>query len=50
MIQQLNGFGSQWQEADLAAFAVHPDLRLGQQEIIAIQIQHFLGPEALQQH
>jgi hypothetical protein len=29
VIQQLNGFGRQWQKADPAAFAVHPDLRLG---------------------
>src|SRR5713101_3377976 len=50
MIQQLSRFRSQRKEADLVTLAAHADLRFRQQQIVAIQIQDFLGPESLQQH
>jgi hypothetical protein len=50
MFAQLNGFGSQWEEARLLAFAPHTDLRFGQEDIVTIQIQHFFRPQPFQQH
>ena len=50
VIQQLSRFRSQRKEAGLITLAAHADLRFRQQQIVAIQIQDFLGPESLQQH
>ena len=41
VIEQLNGFRRQRQEASLAAFAAHADLRFGKQHIVPIQSQDF---------
>jgi hypothetical protein len=50
VIQQIYGFGSQRQKADLAALAAHTDLRLGQQQVVPIERQYFLGAQAREQH
>jgi hypothetical protein len=49
VIEQLNGFGSQRQETNLATFAAYAYLSFLQQQVVAIKRQHFHGPQPLQQ-
>ena len=50
VIEQLNGFRRQRQEAQFAAFAANADLRFGKQHVVPVQSQHFAGPQPLQEH
>ena len=50
MIQQLDGFRSQWQAAEFAALAAHAHLRFGKQQIVAVEREHFAGAQTVEQH
>ena len=50
MIEQLRGFRSQGQQAQLVALAAHAELAFGQQHVIAVQGHHFGGAESVHEH
>jgi hypothetical protein len=50
MIEQLNGFWSEWEKSQLASFAVNAQLPFGKQHVVRVQTQDLRGPESLQEH
>ena len=49
-MEHLDGFGGQGQQALLISFAEDADLRIGQLEIFELEIEGFLGAQAVEQH
>ena len=50
MFEQLNGFGSERSEPQLASLAANSQLRFGKQHVIGIECQDLRRPESLQEH
>ena len=50
LVEDLDDFRGQWQNALLVSLAENPHLRIGQLEILKLESQNFAGAEAIQQH